>query len=246
MFTSEQQALIEIQKLDLDIAKIQIAMAEHESRKKIAVVREKMAQADALLEKFEGERHGLDQKITAQQDEVELLNAKLSADSARSAAGVGAREAGHLQRDIDAMRRRIDALEYQELGLMEQRDELTTKIDLVTGKRAEIEAIQEDLTERFRSLSQHAQARIAELIKRKAKLSQVVNEPLVARYEHLAPTKGGIGIGVLQSNGRCSACNMTLAVGQVAELLAGEDFGTCPQCRRILVVGTPDAPAGDA
>lgn len=246
MFTAAQQALIEIQKLDLDIAKIQTAMAEHESRKKVATVREKLVQVDQLLEKLVAEQNDADMRLTASQDEVEALTTKVAADTERFAAGVSSREAGHLQRDIDATRRRIDALEYQELGLMEQRDALAEKIGLLTAKRAEFQAVQDDLLERFRALSQHAQARIAELSKRKAKHAESVDSDVMARYDHLAPMKGGVGIGVLQANGRCSACNMTLAVGQLEALHAGADFSTCPQCRRILVVGTLDGTEGEA
>lgn len=245
MFTAEQQALIEIQKLDLDVAKIQVAMAEHESRKKIATIRERLGQADQLLEKLEAERHAVDQQITVQADEVETLTAKVAADQVRMDAGVQSREATFLQRDIDAMKRRIDALEFQELGLMEQRDALTQKLGLLADKRAELESARDDITERFRTLSQHAQARIAELTKRKAKLAESVDESVMARYHDIAPAKGGIGIGVLQADSKCSACNMTIASGQVGELHAGGDFGTCPQCRRIIVVGTPDS-AGEA
>ena len=233
-FSPQQRALLDIQALDVDIAKIQNAMAEHESRRKIAALRQRAGEVDNIVTQLEEQIHVLDVRFKESQDEVEMVRGKIESD--RSALGAaGHREASLLNRDIELHQSKVDSLEFMELKMLEDRDALTAKLEMARAKRDELAAAIDDLTERFRALSTHAMARVAELNKRRGKHASGVDAEVFGRYEQLSMVHGGVGAGVLTDD-RCSACNMRLASGQLAAIRSGGEFATCPQCKRILVV----------
>ena len=55
------------------------------------------------------------------------------------------------------------------------------------------------------------------------------------RYEVSRETRGGVGVGELDGE-TCTACRMALPAERVRELQNGPEIGTCPQCRRLIVV----------
>jgi len=238
MYTPEQKALLAIQQIDVDIAKIQRAIDGHEAKQRIAAVRSQIAQADAILEKLTVERGTIHGQYIDAQLEVEGLVEKIAVDKVRLNGGLGHREAGHVQRDIDAMVRRIDALEFGEIGLLDRRDAVDSKIALLTEKRAEFEAAAEELTDRFRTLASHAQARIAQMNKQRVRHAELVGADVLARYEAVALAKAGVGVGSLEGDS-CSSCKMVIATSQADALLSGPPIGTCPMCRRLIVVPQP-------
>ena len=243
MHTPEQKALLSIQQIDLDITKLQRAIEEHDARKQIAAVRAQVAQADALLERLTQERATVNSQYVDAQLEVDTLQAKLTEERKRMGTGIGHREAGHLQREIDTMVRRIDALEYGEVGLLDKRDELDGKVAALSAKRDEFAAAEADLSDRFRTLASHAQARIAQLNKQRGQFAERVPADVLERYGTLSANHGGIGLGELNGDA-CSACQMVLATTQLISLRSGGPFGTCPQCHRLLLVPQSDGDEG--
>lgn len=239
--STPQRALLDIQQLDVDIAKIQNAMAEHESRRKIAALRERAGEIDAIVTQLDEQVHQLDLRYGDSQYEVQALRDKIESDRVALNAA-GHREAILINRDIEVQERKVDSMEFMELKMLEDRDALTAKLALAHTKRDEVAAAIEDISDRFRVLSTHAMARVAELNKRRTTLAASVDAELFGRYEQLALSHGGVGAGPLADD-RCGACNMRLATGQLAAIRSGGEFATCPQCKRILVVATPEVSA---
>ena len=61
-------------------------------------------------------------------------------------------------------------------------------------------------------------------------------DELRQRYETAAARAGGTGVGKLDQ-GACSACRIDFSMVDLDELYKGPPLATCPQCRRLLVVG---------
>lgn len=232
---TEAGALIELQNLDLEILRARKRLEELPEKRAILETRAKQrdvtqlrARADVLLTKLRGE-------LKAHQDEITMLTEKIDAEQKKVMETSDHRAVTSITREMDGLRRRRDKLEMESLQVMERIDKAqgqAGQIDAALEQLAEREAA---LVERYKSVGGALQSEIANLESKRAAVATSLDSELLARYESLRETKGGVAVGKLEDV-TCTACRMVLPVERVSELQSGPDVAVCPQCRRMIVV----------
>lgn len=232
---TQAASLLALQDLDIEIMRAKKRLDELPEKREILAVRQKArditdlhGKADLLVKKLQAD-------LKAHQDEITTLTEKIAAEQAKVMATTDHRAVTSITREMDGLRRRQDKMEMESLQLMERIDKATAqtlKIDEALKQLADKDAA---LVTRFQSVGRALQAEIADMERRREETAASIDADIVARYEQIRESKGGVGVGRLDGEA-CSACRMHLPAERVRELQSGDDISMCPQCRRLIVV----------
>ncbi|MBM0123761.1 hypothetical protein IMY96_03310 [Pimelobacter simplex] len=170
--------------------------------------------------------------------DVEQVKARRTRDRERMDAGAIAdpKALERMQHELESLERRISTLEDEELEVMEQLEEAQSAL-------AELTAAIEDLDGRLGTLTTARDEKVAALDAEIASVSggraaivAEIPEDLIALYEKLRATKGGVAVGALRAR-QCGGCQLTLDAGELSEIRAtpAERVLRHEECQRILV-----------
>ena len=79
-------------------------------------------------------------------------------------------------------------------------------------------------------------AQVKDLMGKRAELVAGLPADLMALYDKTAAKSGGVAIGKLTEDARCGICRGSIEGGRLIELRNSAPLGTCPNCKRLLVV----------
>ncbi|MCU1370142.1 MAG: hypothetical protein JWO77_1336 [Ilumatobacteraceae bacterium] len=171
-------------------------------------------------------------------DEVETLKEKRAGFDAKLYGGTvtSPGELQDLQKEIDALSRRISALEDQEIEIMEQVEPVETglaALETTVGQRRSVLA---DAELRLTAAEAEVLAEIDAETALRATSLEPVPEALLAEYTALRGGRGGIGVARLIGT-QCGGCHLTLSAMEAARMrkLPDGEVGHCEECGRILV-----------
>lgn len=234
---NEPQALLELQDIDVEIMRANKRLETLPEKQAILGVRAKQREVATMRDKAQMLVHKLDAELKARQDEITMLAEKIGVEQAKIMETTDHRQVNALTREMDGLKRRVDKLEMESLQYMERLDKAKVQVKTIEdalGKFSEKEA---ELIEHYKTAGGALQKEIGRLESRRKAAAKNVSEELLKRYEAARVSKGGIGVGRLDGES-CTACRMSLPAERVRDLSNGDDIGTCPQCRRIIVVRT--------
>jgi len=232
-------SLLELQRLDLEIAHGKKRLGELPEKAVILEIRHKLRDVSALSHKADVLVGKLNSDLKAHQDEIASLTDKIDAEQAKVMGTTDHRQVASLTREMDGLRRRRDKLEMESLGLMD-------RIEKASAQHATIDNAIEQLTqkeaaaiEQYKSVGGALQTETAGLEVERGKVAATLDSEILEEYEALRESKGGVGVGLLEGD-TCSACRMSLPAQQIVALTAGPDIAVCPHCHRLIVVRSDD------
>ena len=170
--------------------------------------------------------------------DVEQVKARRTRDRDRMDSGAisNPKDLERMQHELASLERRISTLEDEELEVMEQLEEAQSAL-------AELTSAIEDLDSRLGTLTTARDEKVAALDAEIASVSggrdaivAEIPEDLLALYEKLRASKGGVGVGALRAR-QCGGCNMTLDASELSRIRAADpdEVIRCEECQRILV-----------
>lgn len=170
--------------------------------------------------------------------EVEQVKARRERDQNRLDQGVitNPKDLENLQREMEALERRITTLEDEELEVMEQLETAQGELD---GVRSELAVIDQQIAklEGTRDTSLAAiDSEVGELTSERTQTAGALPDDLLTLYDKLRGQYGGVGAAALVQR-RCEGCRLELNAADLRELAAEPDDAVlrCPECSRILV-----------
>lgn len=232
------QALLELQATDLEILRAEKRLEEIPEKRAILDARHKIREVEALRAKAEGIAANLERGVSRNEDECAGLTAKIEDEQIKIMSGdiTNPKELQHIAREMDALKRRRDKLEMEQMKLMERVEVGRAQVAKVDAALVQLARREEELTLAFKSKGGEMIAAIEALKARREELAAGIGPDLLGRYDTLRASRAGLGAGRL-SGQSCTACRMELPAQRVQELSAGPEIGICPNCKRLLVVG---------
>ena len=198
------------------------------------------AAKDAVVE-AETNAGDLDRDIRRIERDVDAVRARTQRDEKLlSGSGIGARQAGEIQHELETLARRRTVLEDEQLEVMEQREAVGSHLD---HARVTLEAAEGELA----AVVERRDAALADIDageagRRRDREAVLADLPadLVALYEKRRE-QTGTGAALLVSR-RCQACRLELDRTAIAELraAAADAVVRCEECGAILV-RTPES-----
>jgi predicted nucleic acid-binding Zn-ribbon protein len=232
-----QRRLLDLQAIDTTLAQL---AHRRNSLPEIAKIRE-LAQELSSLEKqrvtAQVSVDDLDRDIARMERDVDQVRVRKAKDQSRLDAGTGpARELEALQHELATLARRQGELEDVELELMEQREQaaaVVTDLDRrIAEQRAERDRLEQQRDQVLTDIAKEEEFRTSG---RKPLVADLPAD-LVALYERVRESNGGIGAALLRS-GRCGGCRLELSGSERAAIRNAppDEVIRHEECRRILI-----------
>ncbi len=170
--------------------------------------------------------------------DVQMIDDKIKHESERLYGGdiTSPKELASIQAELDALRRRKNHLEDQDLEVMERREgvekelaDLESRVLELEGRSQEAEAARDAAAVEIETeLTSNGEARSAIL--------PDLPPELLETYEELRPKKGGVAAAALEGN-VCRGCGVALSPMAMDEIkrATADELPRCENCRRILV-----------
>jgi len=176
-------------------------------------------------------------EIAKADSDVQLVRERSARDQARMDAGQGtAKDMQALQHEVIALARRQSALEDVELEVMERAENLAADVGRLEAARAQL-AVRAGELEALRDKAfAELDAEVEQIGHSRADVVAGVGDELVALYEKIRASSGGIGAAVLRQR-RCEGCRLELNAVDINRFTAAaqDEVLRCEECRRILI-----------
>ena len=232
-----------VQRRLLDLAEVDAELNRLAHRRRTLPEHAELAEAEAALRagrdklvEVETVAGDLDRDIRRLERDVEGVRARTERDNKLLAgAGIGAKQAGELQHELETLARRQGVLEDEQLEIMEQREAIGVDVEHSRGEVAAAEKRLAEVSERRDTALKDIDA--AEDGRRRDREGLVAEVPgeLLAAYERRREQRG-TGAARLVSR-RCQACRLELDRSAIGELRAApaDEIVHCAECGVILV-----------
>lgn len=234
---SDQQAILEVQRLDDQLA----ALAQRE-----ATLPETIALNTVVIKRnnvrdlriaAETERTDVKRELTRAEADVEQIVTRIQRDEARLNSGTGsAKDLESTQHELVTLGQRRAELEEVELTIMVQVEAITNRINELSAEEEKLAAeIAELEVKRENALTIIINER-AVVADKRAAIAAPIAQDLKELYTKLAADNNGNGAAPLVGN-ECKGCHLTINTTEVQRIatLPVEEVVRCEQCRCILV-----------
>jgi len=198
--------------------------------RRAAAVRFQLVDAETAVADLESDQRRFE-------SDIETVRQRASKDERRMASsGVPAKELAGLQHEVTSLARRQGVLEDELLDLMESREtadaqvsELSKSAEAINAERASAQAARDEVWAEL-------DATAAKRLLGRAELVASLPADLLALYEKVRETSGGVGAAMLHQR-RCEGCRLELAGSELSAVRTAkpDEVLRCENCRRILV-----------
>jgi len=235
------EKLLLLQDRDQKIRRVQAELThiapERESlRAKAAATQTQLETLKTRAKQIESDRKRLELDVESRKQQIEkYANQQLQTRKNE--------EYRALAHEIDACKADITKIEDQEIGLMEQAEQVQKDNVRVTREAGETKKLAGDQVAQLNQREENLKKELAELQQGRAELTAAVEKSARARYERLIKSKGeNVVVGV--HHGVCGGCHMKLPAQILVFCMADQEIITCTNCGRILYYTRDMALAG--
>ena len=170
--------------------------------------------------------------------DVEQVKTRRERDQQRIDQGLisNPKDIQRMQQEMVSLERRITSLEDDEIEVMERLEEAQSTLDGLTARLSETDAeIAEATASRDKKVGEIDQE-LAEVEARRVPVVAEIPADLLALYDRLRESKGGVGAALLRARS-CGGCMLDLDHAELAAIRAAapDDVMRCDNCSRILV-----------
>jgi len=235
---SHQLALLEVQTLDTRADQLR-----HQRRTlpALAAITELEARRGELVDQARDAKVLVDDLTTEQEKvdaDVEQVKARRTRDRERMDSGAisSPKDLERMSGELESLERRINTLEEEELEVMERLEAAQGMLDSLNTQVGEVEGrIAEHVAERDARFAE-IDAQLVDVEAQRGPSVEGLPEDLLALYEKLRTSKGGVGAAGLAQR-RCSGCQLGLDASEIERFrkAADDDVLRCEECSRILV-----------
>ena len=167
-----------------------------------------------------------------------MIDDKIKHESNRLYGGdiTSPKELASIQAELDALRRRKNHLEDQDLEVMERREGIEGDVNVLDAQLQELQTKIQAATEARDRAAVEIETELTENTAKRTELVPQISEDLLDTYEELRPKKGGVAAAALEG-AVCRGCGVALSPMALDAIKRAEEgeLARCENCRRILV-----------
>ncbi|MCS7149485.1 MAG: C4-type zinc ribbon domain-containing protein [Caldimicrobium sp.] len=223
--------LIELQRLDLEIIKLERAMADipqslQKAKKESEIKGERLSKIESQIEEKERQKRLFEEELQEEQKRLKQTQARLTQIR-------GSREYQVLLREIDEMKRIIKQKEEEILKMMEEIESLQRDKEKILEELSEVRKTLEEETNKFEDFKRTLEKEREGLLARRSNIAGKISQSILKKYQLIVQKKGGIGIAGVD-NGICEGCFMAIPPQLYNELQKDNRYHECPHCKRLI------------
>ena len=230
--------LLDLQAEDTAILRLTERRAALPEAARLAEVNDQLAELNADIEIATKQNDEIGREQSKLEGEIELIDQKIAREEQRMYAGTvsNPKELSALQAEVASLQRKKSMVEDGLLEVMDQKEQASNTLDLLTAERTTLAAEAEQLTAAVGELTGDIDKELAEHTSARDKIAPEIPGDLLTLYDKLRETKHGIGAARLEG-GTCQGCHTKLPAKEAERVRNEGGLQRCDNCRRILVVG---------
>ncbi|CAN5852087.1 hypothetical protein BH23ACT2_BH23ACT2_08890 [soil metagenome] len=231
------ETLLEVQAHDTRLDQLRHHAETLPAREECQVAAEAVRVVDEALSAARTSQGELAHQQLRLDDEIEKVTAKRKVVEGRLYGGevTNARELQDLQEEVEALGRRVTHLEDQDLEIMEQLEPVEARLGELTTAAQERGTVLTDAERRLIAAEAELAVETERETAARAETASAVPAELLAEYESLRASHGGVGVARLAGT-QCGGCHLTLSAVEAARIRKHPDEAThCEECGRLLV-----------
>ena len=229
-------ALLRLQEIDLELARVNKALEDLPQREKALQVRNALKSLSRDITKLAGLRKDVEIEISDNRDE--RVATELLVTDAQSTVEDNAndyRALSDLELRLTNLAKRLEKLDYDHAELEAKLAAYLDKEQQAQQLKARLERRESALVESFKQDANELLQRRKALGEERAALVEDLPEGLLNRYAAALKRFGGQAVERLDGT-RPTACRVTLQPSSYSDLRGKTGITTCPYCRRLLVL----------
>jgi predicted nucleic acid-binding Zn-ribbon protein len=170
--------------------------------------------------------------------DVEQVKTRRQRDQQRIDQGLvsNPKDIQRMQQEMVSLERRITSLEDDELEVMARLEDAQRALDALTAQLADTDVQMAEQTAARDARVAEIDRELGELETKRVPVVSEVPGDLLALYDRLRESKGGVGAALLRARS-CSGCMLDVDHAELATIRASadDDVIRCEECSRILV-----------
>ena len=234
----DQLRLLDVQELASPLDRLEHRRATLPELAEIASLSERLNSLADENVMAETEDSDLGREQAKVDTDVEQVRARMERDQQRLDSGqVGSpKELENLQHEIESLHRRQTELEDAELEVMEQRESVQTRLQLLREEQSTIGASLAAAAQRRDAVFEEIGAEKEKTTAQRNETAGSIAPDLLALYSKLRESAGGVGAAA-QPRGSCQGCHLQRITTDLIRLRDAptDEVLRCEECRRILI-----------
>ncbi len=235
--SSALSRLLDVQTEDSALARLNHQKETLPEAQKLAELRERLEELHAderIAEKQAGEAAREQDRL---EGEIQIIDQKIGKEEQRLYSGAvsNPKELGALQAEVAMLKRQRGDLEDSLLEAMVQREQADSTLASLREEAGTAGREEKALAETVDGFVREIDSELATHRSARDEAVRDVPPDVLALYDKLRATKGGVGAAVLEGH-TCAGCHTKLPAREVERLKAESGLQRCDNCRRILVV----------
>jgi len=228
--------LLELQKVDSTIDRLEGRLRNLPEQAALDALEARLAELDAQIAERQAAHDDAKTRQKRLDHEVDTLGQKITAESNRLYSGVvkNAKELSDLSREVEALKRRKDLLEDNDLVVMEEREGVEKELDALADERrslmADIDRARADRDSASGEVGVSLTAAQAE----RANQLPGVDPELRVLYDRIRAQHNGVGVAAMV-DGVCQGCHVRLPYQEAERVRVATGIMRCDECQRLLV-----------
>ena len=230
------ERLLDLQELDLSVDRlesrrtaIETGAELAEARRSADMVEQKIGEIRLALDSIQREEKRLEHEISSVDQRIQAEQKRLYDGSVANPT-----ELSSIQAEVESLGRRKSRLEDEEIGQMEHREELESRLPPLEKEHGELRQraleVEGSMERELGEIGGELETRRSQ---RKALVPEL-DEELLELYEDLRAQKRGVGAAAL-IDGVCQGCHEKLSAMALDKLKRTDGIRRCEYCRRILI-----------
>ena len=229
------QALIDMQRIDLEIMQLAHEIETLPQKDKIVECRAKRkdvmlkrAQLVDLQDEAEQKVDALGREDREALDRIEEVKRKIHETS-------DYRVVTKSNREMEGLIKRREKIEFELENVSARLEKASALMEKADATLATLDESEQKLTKSYQQKGLALKQRIDALKVEREQIAKTLPEARLDKYEKLRGQKGGIAVGTLEGR-MCSVCRVEYQEGQLIKVNSEAPIATCPICNRMLVV----------
>jgi|TARA_B110000503_G_scaffold43650_1_gene71427 uncharacterized protein len=234
---SDQNSLIELQRIDLAIMQAQHKLKSLPEREQIVSIEGRLSASAELLTVAEVELAGVTIDLRRSEADVESVADRMAKDESRLNNGSASpKELEQLQHEIATLAKRKSELEDSELEIMMKVDVAKERVAIIKSDEEGLKKLELELNIRLENAATELNRDVELNNSQRVLILPKIDGALIEVYEKVRANSGGVGAALLIGN-TCDGCRLAINAVEMERIksLESDEVLRCEECRRILV-----------
>ena len=233
-----QMRLLDLQEADTHLDQIAHRRANLSEVVRLREAESQLARVKTLIVAGETEISDREREVRKMENDVEQVRMRARKDQELLDGGTisNSKQLEELQHEVASLKRRQEALEDDELVLLEGLEGAKKSLADLLGERARLDVELADARDALDHVERDLEKEHEHVTAHRATIAKEIPDDLLRAYEKIRADHGGIGAALLQ-HGRCGGCRLQITANEISRIKAApsNEVLRCEECRRIMV-----------